>query len=1448
MINLNFLDMISSHSRKTRACARRILAAATLFFFLPFQCVWGLPTGAQVESGEVSFESTDTSLKITASNNAIINFNSFDIGLNETVTFIQPDSSSKVLNRVTGGLGASMIQGSLFANGIVFLVNPQGLHFAQSANVNVGGLVASTLNIESRDFLQGNYLFRNDKTSGVIVNEGVLRAAQGGNIALPSNHIENSGLIQAHLGKIVVASADALTLSFDPGNMLMFVIDTPTQRSLQGIDTAVSNSGTIDSRGGNIYIEASAVKDVFKSSVNNSGIIKANSIQEHNGKIEIIATGSTVHSGLIDASSAETGVNAGNISIHSDTIVNQGVLKANAHDDSQAGYIELLGQTKSTYTKDSLIEAKGKDTNSQGGKVYINTLAGDTDYQKGALIDVSGGSISGDAGAIEISAKRQLGYQGSVRGVAQAGYKGGSVFFDPYDIIIQAGGACADTVFGGDIVWGIDEAYDEHLGETLTFDPSANGSFSGFSDIRLQATHDITINSNFNTTTAAGAGNVSLELDADNDININADITTNNASIAFYAKNNITQAATSDISSGSGGIYIYADNDYNGSGVLTRQAGSTITNTGALQFMSASNISTSALLQGTIGTATGDLGIFTNNSYGITIDGNITRVNRNIGFYSAGDLTQNAGTNIIAGSGDVYLRADNNYNGSGTLTRQAGSTISNSGTLMFFASSDMLTSSLLSGTVGATGSLQMQATHDHDIVIDNAISRVDKTVKIYAGGNLTQNAGANISSGIADIELHADDSMTFGTDPGDGNGMGTLTRQAGSTITNSGALVLESASDLVTSSVLQGTVGTATGDLTLQTRGNYSVTVDGAGISRVNHSINIFSGGDLIQNAAANINAGSGNVIFFADNNYDGNGTLTRQAGSTITNSGILYFNSSSDLVTSSLLAGTIGATGALQIFTNGDHSITVDNSIARVDQSITITSSGNLTQNAGTSIDAGSGYISLYADDEDGEHNGIGTLTRQAGSTITNSGDLYLSSASDLTTSSVLTGTAGTATGSLTVYVYDDHSITIDAPLSRVNQGIALYSSGDLTQNAGADISAGSGSVYLYADNSNYYGDLSNVNDIGGITQEALAAVSGGSINFYTAGAANILNVAANGAGSDISITATGPSLTLGELTAADDITVINSGGSVLDDGNVATDLQGDLIKVYAASAIGSSADYLNTRAATLEVSSANGDTYIREFDTATLNLISAHNGSVSISSDTALNVTKLAGASGSGSNSVNLIVRNGDYTVNSVGNARGEEAVGFSAEGGNLIIADNLSANGFNLTATNGNILDGNGAADNITTVGACAFSASGYVGTVADPFEVNINGGSLSITALGQNAGVSIDVNGSIFPSGRYSYNTSISGDALFNSISLKAIDIQSAEVAARQKYIDSITLTNKDKSLKLQEAMPDERVPGNYQLDSIDFSSYIMPNPYNFKVSPYLVLPSDNKINR
>src|SRR3989338_7613423 len=71
---------------------------------MPACPAWAFPQGAEVEHGTASLDTApDGTYQITASDQAIIRWDSFDVASGESVRFLQPSTSASVLNRVTGG-------------------------------------------------------------------------------------------------------------------------------------------------------------------------------------------------------------------------------------------------------------------------------------------------------------------------------------------------------------------------------------------------------------------------------------------------------------------------------------------------------------------------------------------------------------------------------------------------------------------------------------------------------------------------------------------------------------------------------------------------------------------------------------------------------------------------------------------------------------------------------------------------------------------------------------------------------------------------------------------------------------------------------------------------------------------------------------------------------------------------------------------------------------------------------------------------------------------------------------------------------------------------------------------------------------------------------------------------------------------------------------------------
>lgn len=112
------------------------------------------PNGAEVLSGQASVAVDGSLTTVTAGHNAIVRWNAFDVGRQETVQFIQPGAAARILNLI-GSLSPSQIHGTLRSNGQVYLVNPAGIYFGSTAVVDVGGLYAVGGSISKEDFLAG---------------------------------------------------------------------------------------------------------------------------------------------------------------------------------------------------------------------------------------------------------------------------------------------------------------------------------------------------------------------------------------------------------------------------------------------------------------------------------------------------------------------------------------------------------------------------------------------------------------------------------------------------------------------------------------------------------------------------------------------------------------------------------------------------------------------------------------------------------------------------------------------------------------------------------------------------------------------------------------------------------------------------------------------------------------------------------------------------------------------------------------------------------------------------------------------------------------------------------------------------------------------------------------------------------------------------------------------
>ena len=353
------------------------------------------PAGGEVVGGSGSIAHSGNTTTINQSTqNIAIDWQSYNVNVNERVQYIQPNSSSISLNRILSQSGSS-IAGRIDANGQVILVNPNGIFFTPTSIINVGGIIASGLDIQSNDFMNGRYIFDEVLgTSGMVINSGIINASLGGNVALIGKRVENDGLIVANLGSVSLAAGKQAVLTFNQGGLLGVRVSKEILQNELGIDPAVINSGDIQAAGGRVLLSASTSQDVFSQAVNTGNLEQATSVVVHaDGSFTLGGGADVINTGSIDTSTTVNDQNAGRIVLIGENVTSSGELRVDAT-NGNGGEIELHAQDTTLLTENSVTSARS-ESEGQGGIVKV---LGDNV----ALFDQSVVDASGAAGGGEI--------------------------------------------------------------------------------------------------------------------------------------------------------------------------------------------------------------------------------------------------------------------------------------------------------------------------------------------------------------------------------------------------------------------------------------------------------------------------------------------------------------------------------------------------------------------------------------------------------------------------------------------------------------------------------------------------------------------------------------------------------------------------------------------------------------------------------------------------------------------------------------------------------------------------------------------------------------------------------------------------------------------------------------------------------------------------------------
>jgi filamentous hemagglutinin family protein len=340
--------------------------------------IWANPAGEQVISGGVTFErGLDGSLTISqGSDKAIIHWQDFSIGAGELTKFVQPSSTSAVLNRVIGGLPSS-IHGTLQANGRVLLINPNGILVGPTGRIDVGGFLASTLDVSDGEFLGGgDMIFRGTSTASVV-NQGTINAI-GGDIFLFAQTVENSGTLNAPQGTVGMAAGTEILLA-QAGDERVFV--------RAGGNGSVTNGGTITAA----TAELKAHGNLYALAVNNTGVIRATSAAKKGGRVFLTATGGgTVrNSGTVSArgnggAGGEIRMDAG----PTGKVENSGTLDADAIVTPEVPATVDGSTPEGTATGDAGTDPQAQANAAAGGQIVI--MADQIDLLEGSMLRANG--------------------------------------------------------------------------------------------------------------------------------------------------------------------------------------------------------------------------------------------------------------------------------------------------------------------------------------------------------------------------------------------------------------------------------------------------------------------------------------------------------------------------------------------------------------------------------------------------------------------------------------------------------------------------------------------------------------------------------------------------------------------------------------------------------------------------------------------------------------------------------------------------------------------------------------------------------------------------------------------------------------------------------------------------------------------------------------------------
>ncbi|MFT7228116.1 MAG: hypothetical protein ACI8PW_000701, partial [Methylophilaceae bacterium] len=141
-----------------------------------------------------------------------------------------------------------------------------------------------------------------DGGTGSVINQGNITAANGGYVAMLGNKVINEGVITAQMGTVALGAGSKVSLQFNGNKLLGLTVNESTLNNL------AANNQLVKADGGLVFMSAGAKDSILASTVNSTGVIEAQTVQNQDGKIILMGgmtAGTTNVAGTLDASAAQ---------------------------------------------------------------------------------------------------------------------------------------------------------------------------------------------------------------------------------------------------------------------------------------------------------------------------------------------------------------------------------------------------------------------------------------------------------------------------------------------------------------------------------------------------------------------------------------------------------------------------------------------------------------------------------------------------------------------------------------------------------------------------------------------------------------------------------------------------------------------------------------------------------------------------------------------------------------------------------------------------------------------------------------------------------------------------------------------------------------------------------------------------------------------------------------